>query len=380
MRERTLFVLEQALGKARWTLPDDFDTFEHFQRCLRKLDHTSSPGLPYCYEYPTIGQWLGFDGVSYNPERVKRLWEDVQLCFKGEWMTILRAFVKKEPHKISKKNSKRWRLILASPLCVQMMWHMLFSMQNDVMVDNAFSLPTQFGMSTLHGQWKLYLEQWKRCGYKYGLDKTAWDWHMPFWMFEWILQLRFRLGNGRRMNEWMTYARRAYADMYNNPLIMLSNGKLYRQLFPGVQKSGVVNTISDNSMAQLILHVCVCIAKGWRIFPLPKAVGDDTLQTEESTSDLQIYRRFGALVKSATEGLEFVGHFFRDSGPEPVYVLKHFKQLLGQPRENWPAFFDSMNLLYTHSPLRSVWRNLAYDLRIPIRSEYYYRYLYDYPN
>lgn len=379
MRNRVLYFAEKAYSGVRWKLDNDFDKFANFERCLYRLDFTSSPGYPYCMQSSSIREWLKYDGISFDKDRVEELWRHTQLVLEGKYLMFLRCFVKLEPHNLKKRDSKRWRLILMSPLCVQMAWHMMFAPSNDLEIKHAEEIPSQQGIVLPHGGWKRFRQIWISRNYDVGLDKTAWDWHVSRWLLDWCLELRYRLGNGTRLEQWLVYARRLYSDMFDNPYILLSDGRVFQQDVPGIMKSGVVNTISDNSRMQVFVHILVCLTNGYNVYPLPVCVGDDTLQQSSQTGDLHAYAEYGALIKQVSQGLEFVGHDFNSpSGPKPLYVVKHFKGLLGQPKENYAAYLDAICLLYVHDPKYFwVWRNIAFTLDIPVRSRSMYLKIYD---
>lgn len=378
-RERALHILEEEYEKARWVLKEDFDTKEAFYRAVQRIDRSSSPGYPYMRESPTNGEWLGFDGAWYDEYKLEVLWFDCQKVLRGEWELILRAFVKAEPHKKSKAEANRWRLILASPLCVQVVWHMMFDYGNDKEIEKAYWIPSQQGMVLVNGGWKQFYKLWTGLGYDCGLDKSAWDWTVPGWMFEDDLELRHRLGRGNRMGEWRTICDRLYNEMFVRPLVVLSNGTLWRQLYPGVMKSGCVNTISTNSHCQAILHLHACFVQGVQWWPLPACCGDDTLQRLSQASDITAYSRYGPVVKSASEGLEFMGHEFLVTGPVPLYSGKHVCNLFYQDSGNIGQYLESMARMYAHSPNQWFWYWVAavLGLETALCSPEYYRYWYD---
>lgn len=377
MQEKILYVMEKEYQPAIWQLPDDFDSEEAFHRAVRRLNMSSSPGYPYLTEAPTNGQWLEFDGVECSIIKLKRLWYDVQQVKDGKFEQILRTFVKSEPHKSEKADAGRWRLIMATPLCVQIWWHMLFDYMNDLEIEKAYEIPSQQGIQMVNGGWKLYRQSWLERGLNVGLDKRAWDWTAPEWGIYLELEFRRRMGRGSRMVEWFFFAQQAYDAMFKYPLILLSNGWLFRQTVPGVVKSGGVNTTSTNSHLQVIVHIPACLLQRVSYYPLPVCCGDDTLQQKEQTLDLDAYRRFGVVIKTATEGLEFVGHDFQEQGPVPLYLSKHLKRVGYVSDALLPQYLDSMARLYCHSPLFSFWERLANDLglQLPLsRNGYLYWY------
>lgn len=207
LKQKILYEAEKHYMEVRCEIPEDFDQYSHYERCLRKLDMTSSPGIPYCREATTNGQWLKWDGMNMSLIQKQRLWHDVQEVFTGNYDMLIRTFIKLEPHKKSKCEEKRWRLIMAAPLPVQVAWQMLFSMLNDKEIERSYVIPSQQGLVMVNGGWKRYLEQWTSQGLQGSLDKSAWDWTAPYWMLFLDLQLRHRLMYGQRREHWYSGGR-----------------------------------------------------------------------------------------------------------------------------------------------------------------------------
>lgn len=338
----------------------------------------SSPGYPYQREATTNGQWLKWNGVNCDAMQLERLWFDVCQVFDDTWDHVLRVFVKQEPHKKRKVQENRWRLIMASSLPVQVAWQMVFGGLNDLEIDQSYYIPSQQGIVLVGGGWKKYKDSWVEQGLTCGLDKSAWDWTAPIWALRLDLELRYRLGRGRGLDKWREAASLLYHRMFDDVKLILSDGSMFRQTVPGIMKSGCVNTISTNSHCQVFVHIVVALDQGLPVYPLPACVGDDTLQSEIHTQDLNAYRRYGVVVKSATDTVEFVGHEFRDSGPHPMYIQKHFKKLCYVEEENLAAYLDSMARMYCHTEWFAFWERMAEILgfNLPL-SRQAYLYWYD---
>lgn len=340
---------------------------------------TSSPGYPYMREATTNGQWLHWNGIECDRIQLERLWYDVQMVLEDRWEHRIRVFIKQEPHKISKAREGRWRLIMASSLCVQLVWHMLFDYLNDKEIAESYHIPSQQGLVLVGGGWKRYRKSWVEQGLTVGLDKSAWDWTAPFWCVRMNLELRQRLGRGEKLGEWRKLAELMYRHMFEHPILVLSDGTMLRQLIPGIMKSGCVNTISDNGHDQQFIHCAVAEAQGIEYDPYPPACGDDTLQHPKHTQDLAYYRNFGVQVKSVSEDIEFVGHEFTANGPHPLYFSKHLKKLQYVPDDVLPQYLDSMARMYVHTRYYDIWETMANVAGCPLPlSKSAYLYWYDY--
>lgn len=376
-RERVLDQMERWYKPCRWILPDDWFSYDRFRAVLMRLEHSSSPGYPYCREKQTIGEWLGFNGFHYDPIRVQMLWLDVLEIYRGGGEMIQRVFIKQEPHKKSKAEEGRWRLIMSFPLSFQVFWHLLFDIQNDLEITNATSIPSQQGIWLHGGAWKGHVNRWKQMGYNVGLDKSAWDWTYPKWLLDWDLEFRFRMGHGEKMSEWLNHAKRMWELAFGEGAkFVTSNGTLLEQKVPGVMKSGSVVTISSNSHAQAMLHALVCMDEGVSVDPFPACCGDDTLQRLDQAS-IPGYAKYGVVVKSASEGLEFMGHEFLKTGPAPLYMEKHFNRLLHIDDAYLADYIDTMARMYVKTPYFEVWERIGMAFGHLLPSKRYLENWYD---
>lgn len=373
-----LYECEHAYRKCVWTLDPDFLSRDCFDKAVLRLDMQSSPGYPYQREATTNGQWLKWNGVCCDTMQLERLWFDVRSVLDDSWDHVLRVFVKQEPHKKRKALENRWRLIMASALPVQVAWQMVFGKLNDLEIAQSYFIPSQQGIVLVGGGWKKYRDSWVEQNLTCGLDKSAWDWTAPVWALWLDLELRARLGRGRGLDKWRETASLLYRRMFDDVKLILSDGSMFRQTVPGIMKSGCVNTISTNSHCQVFVHIVVALDQNLPIYPLPACVGDDTLQSDVHTQDLDAYRRYGVVVKTATDTIEFVGHEFRDSGPCPMYIQKHLKKLQYVEEENLAAYLDSMARMYCHTEWYFFWERmseiLGYGLPLSHQS---YLYWYD---
>lgn len=378
-KDKILYDMENLYREAIWQLPDDFLSRSRYEEVLRRLDMNSSPGLPYLREAPTNRLWLEFDGMNFSTYKVDRMWHDVQQLVENPRPNLLRVFVKQEPHKKSKVQEGRWRLIMAASLDVQILWHMCFDYMNDKEIVNSYFLPSQQGIVLVGGGWKQYRDQWEAAGLEWGLDKSAWDWTAPYWALKLDLEFRFRMGRGRLMDKWYHLACRLYAEMFENPYLALSDGSVYQQIVPGVMKSGCVNTISTNSHCQVFMHLLYCYETNEQIYPVCRACGDDTLQHPRHCQDLSVYSKYGVIVKSASESLEFVGHEFTRAGPHPLYMAKHIKKAAYVAEDNLAQYLDSMARMYVHTRYFDIWQELAFSLGLDLPlSRQAYLHWYDF--
>lgn len=365
-----MYIAEQQYNEVIWNLPDDFDSYENFERAVSKVEMQSSPGLPYCREHPTNEKWLEFDGLQPSPLKLQRLWIDVQNFMKGDFDVQYRTFIKMEPHKKSKCLEKRWRLIMACPLNVQIAWSMLFGYQNDLEIQQSYKIPSQQGLQLIHGDWKHYYRSWVSQKLVSSLDKSAWDWTAPYWALQMDLELRYRLARGVRVGDWRIIAERLYDDMFKHPTLVTTEGHILKQLKPGIMKSGCINTISTNSHCQVFMHILTCLETRTNPYPMPACLGDDTLHHPKHLNDdvMDAYKEYGIQIKAISEKMEFAGCEFTDKGPVPAYRSKHIYKLLHQPDDLVEDYLNSMCRYYAHDfEMYQFWEMMALRLGCKIQ-------------
>ncbi|APG75784.1 hypothetical protein 2 [Hubei sobemo-like virus 42] len=379
--DRILYVMEQLYESVR---VDHYNWFcyDNFLKVVRCLEFSSSPGYGFSRTAPTIGGWLKFDGMNFDPQRLSELWHMVNVCYREpKLFSYWKVFIKREPHKTSKMENKRWRLIQCCPLDVQVLWHMLFAKSNELEANESMSIPSVQGMVLPFGGWKEHYNRWMKNKLFFGSDKTAWDWTASEWMIELDLELRRRLIHTD--DDWITQAAKVYENAFYDAHLILGDGRIYRQMYPGIIKSGCVNTISINSRCQVMLHLLYSFRKGISPYPMVVAVGDDTLQAEEHAVDKQMYERFGVVIKSVSETLEFLGREWNDDGPRPMYVSKHIFSLCYKNIELTPQILDALMREYVNEDsmfnfLTILTRELGFSSNVHSRD--YYKYWMDNPD
>lgn len=350
--------LEEAFGPARWEIPDDFMSYEHYERVVQDLDWTSSPGYPYLLNAPTNGSFFQVQNGIPSEEAKHRVWQLLTQRLLDRSCDPIRLFIKPEPHKVAKIETGRFRLISAVSVVDQIIDSMLFGEMNKNMVRHCLEIPSKFGWSPYVGGWKVVPQK------GLAIDKSSWDWTMQGWLFQIILELRSRLclTVGKRHKLWQELASWRYEALFGSPEFILSNGLVLQQSQPGVMKSGCVNTIADNSIAQVVLHLRVCLEMG-----IPAgwiwSMGDDTLQEplRDEGSYLASLSRY-CIVKESTHLIEFAGHQFRKDSIEPSYFQKHCFNLLHADSDVVADLAVSYALLYHKSKKRDFIHHVIREL------------------
>lgn len=348
LRTRMMETALEVYQPACWSIPDDFLTRAHFLRVVENLDWTSSPGYPWLRMATNNRQFFKYvDGVGPDPYRLEYVWNVVQQYISEAKADPIRLFIKQEPTKVTKLAKDKARLISSVSVIDQIIDHMLFDPANQALVEACLDVPSKVGWSQYMGGWKIMpSETWLAA------DKSAWDWTVMPWILELILELRTRLceTKGELLNRWTALATQRYRLLFQDCVFVNSSGLLFKQNYAGVMKSGCVNTIADNSMAQYLLHLRVCFELGIDVGAF-YCMGDDTLQTMDR-SNVSEYCNLLAqfcVLKESHFSNEFAGSRFYGRRIEPLYRGKHAWKLLHVNDEYLQELAFSYQLLYHRS-------------------------------
>uniref|UniRef100_A0AAU8EJF3 RNA-dependent RNA polymerase n=1 Tax=Rice drawf polerovirus TaxID=3229777 RepID=A0AAU8EJF3_9VIRU len=225
----------------------------------------------------------------------------------------IRLFVKQEPHKQSKLDEGRYRLIMSISLVDQLVARVLFQAQNKSEIALWRAIPSRpgFGLSTedqVHDFMEVLAStvgcsaeevcsQWRSL--LVPTDCSGFDWSVSDWMLEDDMAVRNALTIN--CNELTKHMRAVWLHCLSNSVMCLSDGTMLSQEYPGVQKSGSYNTSSTNSRIR-VMAAYHCGAS-WAM-----AMGDDALEAPDT--DLSKYKDLGFKVEVSGE-LEFCSHIFK---------------------------------------------------------------------
>lgn len=331
-------------------------------------------------EATTIGDWLyPAKTLVPDPRRLESLWIQVKEVLSGDFDHLFKVFIKPEAHKVSKIQEGRWRIIAASALPVQVAWHMVVGHLERGFLESQPAIPSAYAESFFGGSWRRFRQFCVDKNLTWATDKSGWDWNSPGWVFEACCELRKRLTIGATP-EWERALRLLYRDAYVDSRLLLSTGHIYKQDCPGLMKSGLVVTISDNSISQVLMDAAACLDRGERP-SLLKATGDDLLQRKPRRVDDYLKRlsKFGCVVKHHKDSIEFMGFDMNDA-IRPIYPHKHLWNVLHQKDEFLPDTLDAYCRIYAKCPdFQVFWQRLAQKLGVTVSSPQYYAYFMDNP-
>lgn len=244
-------------------------------------------------------------------------------------MDPVKLFVKNEPHKLSKLLEGRLRLIFSMSIIDNGIARLLFSSQNQSEIETWDSIPLKPGMGlTDEAMNKIYAYVKSAVGFELmEADMKGWDWSFQESDFKTDLERRIILA-GARGTVWERIAKAHYYCVARK-VVCLSDGRMFKQLTPGIMPSGWYNTSSTNSAVRAMNHAHAAIAE--KIKPWIMAMGDDSV--ERFVPRLEYHyqtlgKTCGMLNKVTCEDFEFCSTRFSGGIGVPVNVSKQLYNLL----------------------------------------------------
>nr|QNH90454.1 P1-P2 fusion protein [Cucurbit aphid-borne yellows virus] len=316
---------------------------EDFKQAVFSLEFDAGIGVPYiAYGRPTHRGWV--EDPKLLPILARLTFNRLQKMLEVRFEHLspeelvqaglcdpIRVFVKGEPHKQSKLDEGRYRLIMSVSLIDNLVARVLFENQNKREITLWRAVPSKpgFGLSTdeqvaefmkiLSAQVgiapKELINDWQ--SHLIATDCSGFDWSVSDWLLEDDMEVRNRLTLD--INETTKRLRSAWLKCISNSVLSLSDGTLLAQQVPGVQKFGSYNTSSSNSRIR-VMAAFHCGAE-WAM-----AMGDDAL--ESVGSNLAKYAELGFKVEVSSK-LEFCSHIFeREDLAIPVNKAKMVYKLV----------------------------------------------------
>lgn len=396
-------VLEELYASAHWTMPEGWDSTDRILEKVRALRKQSSPGYPLCLAATTNERLLDIFGEDAVVGWVQTRMDE--LAQPDSSPTPSRIFVKREPHKAKKRDTGAWRLIWSMDVVDQVIDHLLWDPSLDVEIEQHSALPSKPGFSWVYGGAEvLYRTTLQRFGGGdcVELDKSSWDWTFQAWMHEADLEWRLRRHRGPADDAWVSMFRTRVRHHAQAPAVF-SDGTLLEQIQPGLMRSGLVNTLSTNSVAQVMLKLLFVYRQGQRQFDQSLygiiSQGDDTLE-KVPAEERAAYREFllgqGHLPQEEHSGklidLSFCSHAFQrvDNGRArsivavPTNWAKHSFALKFKEKKQFEVFGDqlfSLCIEYAWDPTRfpQLWQVLCRYYPAKARSLRYFRGIHDKP-
>lgn len=326
-------------------------------RRLQDLNFKSSVGLcPMSRFGATIGEALGYENSTLDSSRVDFFRELVtarvsDLLAGRAVADDIKVFVKPEPHSEKKMKEGRYRLISAVSMVDTMVDRIIFGDLTDRVLDSVGLTPVMIGWTPIMGGYRLLRR--KLPSRVVCIDKSSWDWTVPYWMTRLWLDIILGLCN-ESPPWWQLLVKKRFEALFETAVFQFSDGTRVFQEVKGIMKSGCYLTIVLNSIGQLLLHYMVADELGIDADETePICMGDDTVQ--RVVPDLEQYvaaiERLGFLVKEAKEQnwIEFAG-FYIDDTTFPVYHDKHLYRFSIMDLSILPEAMQCYQMLYADEP------------------------------
>lgn len=229
-------------------------------------------------------------------------------CVEEDLMDYVRVFIKNELHHKNKVDEGRMRLIMSISVIDQLVERVLCVDQNMAEISCWESIPSKPGMGLHDEALAKLIEGIKKIKNPVSSDVSGFDWSVRWWMLELDAHMRADLAGASGHSRYRRLLlRRAY--LLSASVLMLSDGEVWAQIGPGVQKSGSYNTSSTNSRIRWFL---AAVAGADRA----DTMGDDCVESycEQAT---QRYLEMGLQLKQydscdLQSGVGFCGHIIRD--------------------------------------------------------------------
>lgn len=384
LQDEEVELLNSAIGLTETMLPElrfwpHVDAVEEynfemlFRIALSELDMDSVPGECCLNKYGSTNREIfGYENGILDASRVKL----VRIAVKDRYDSVtkgervadpLKVFVKQEPHKRTKLQEGRIRLIMSVSLVDTIVDRILFRRIMYRATQNFSKTNIMIGWSPVSGGYRLI--QAKFAGVDtISIDKKSWDWTVKIWLLHAVKDLIVRLANDAP-EWWLKAVDTRFHMLFEDPTFIFGDGVTSKQRMPGIMKSGCYLTILINSLAQLILHNMALVK-----LQLPKqrfiCIGDDTVQ--ESFPEVESYISFLEHLGFRIEHefrpageIEFAGFIYDENNFQPAYVNKHLfalrhltldEEIAGQTLANY-------QLLYVFVPhmlkyIRTILRNM----------------------
>ncbi len=266
----------------------------------------------------------------------------------------VKLFVKNEPHKKSKILEGRFRLIFSMSVIDNVIARILFSRQNNAEIEIWDRIPMKPGMG-LTDEYMEIIYSYVKANDSGGLmetDMKGWDWSFQEQDFNSDLERRAALNSGKN-TLWYKIAKAHYYCVARKVMV-LSNGEMYKQTFPGIMPSGWYNTSSTNSACRVINHEHAALMEN--ALPFIMVMGDDGVERPIDNLEmhyLTLGKTCGLINKVSAERFEFCSTLFVNGVGIPVNVTKQlFNLLKTRPVAVHDAAqrFDQFNYELRHHP------------------------------
>lgn len=294
---------------------------------LTDVKRDASPGVPLCALGATNQEVLEKSFQHVLEAAAKRFWHLSRLrgaralspkeLLDGGYTDAIRIFVKDEPHSTTKLEEGRVRLICSVSLIDQLIERLLCGEQNRKEIDLWRYIPSSAGLG-LHDEGLVHI--WEKVnresqgGSVASSDMSGFDWSVQEWELYLDCEVRARLMSAGPLVSRALFNR---VTCLSRAILQTTDGSMYAQLLPGVQKSGSYNTSSTNSRIRYALARMV--GAPWAV-----TMGDDCVEAPVDGAKAK-YAELGHTLKSyelLDGGFEFCSTQFSEDSAIPIKPFK----------------------------------------------------------
>jgi hypothetical protein len=271
--------------------------------------------------------------ASVELEKYPDAWDPIWLVKNGMCDPV-RTFVKNEPHKIAKIREGRLRLIFSSSMIDQMVEMLISTRQDEYEIDHYLENPSKpgFGVGTDEQVSEFWNYMKPKLKDRAESDVIGWDWQVKPWMTKLEARVRIRLGE---FSQVLARICRNRFWCLSRTVIVLSDGRMFTRLKPGIWVSGCDMTSSSGSRMRIGLHCLIALDVNQIADADGDAMGDDCNERFLENAH-QKYRDRGFPLKmyqpcvgpDGIKRFEFCSHEFRDGVAKPLNIKKSVYRLL----------------------------------------------------
>jgi hypothetical protein len=255
--------MEILFQKARFKIAEDFLSDDHISRVIQKLAKESADKSPGAVFERKCGGKNEIVFKTYGCDAIKlmvkeRLTQYLETEDSRYIAAPLKLFIKNEPHSWKKQQQQRWRLIWCVDLIDQIIDRLLWQEMIDATINNHTGTPSKVGMSFQYGGIDKMVKQYSNNSRKWrSFDVSGHDMSAAAFVIEDITKLNQQLCisvANPHLSKWVLLGeKRLQSVLYGT--FSFSDGLTLRKIKPGLQISGHLCTIDNNSKYLVYLRV-----------------------------------------------------------------------------------------------------------------------------
>lgn len=293
----------------------------------------SSPGSPYSLEASRNDQLITRLGDEFNEMVLYRI--ERRLSISNEEIAKMtrqqriiyglcdpvRVFVKNEPHKKTKLQEGRFRLIMSVSIVDKVIEMLLNAPLHKLEIANWARIPSKPGIGFTKEDNQTVYEDIMSHGNMAFADINKWDWSCKYWLMEDCVKAKIRLCNNPS-DDWIKLVS-LEPIIESESVYQFSDGLLVAPHYRGIVNSGKYKTSRDNSFMRVDLAFLVGADKAI-------AAGDDTVESYVPDAKAR-YEQLGWKLKDyqqVKDGFEFCSRWYQDGVSYPLNAGKMLMNFL----------------------------------------------------